>query len=147
MTRFLAVLSGLLLTGAVAIVLPWAVLPALVFVVAGWWWRICAMGAVLVALAAVAWDDTGAPVAAATGVVATTYLLNTATVRAPRGVVPTTLPSVAGALIATGAAVAASLAPAHLAWLPLVAPVLVVLGYALIVQGLLPQRTDRSTDQ
>jgi hypothetical protein len=36
MTRFLAVLSGLLLTLAVTIELPWAGLAALVLVVAGW---------------------------------------------------------------------------------------------------------------
>ena len=36
MTRFLAVLSGLLLTTAVGIVLPWAAIPVFVTVVAGW---------------------------------------------------------------------------------------------------------------
>ncbi|MBF6062394.1 hypothetical protein IU500_10560 [Nocardia terpenica] len=136
MTRFLAVLSGLLLTIAVIIALPWAGLPALALVVAGWWLRLCAAGAVLVALAALAWSDTGTLTAAATGVVATTYLLNAATVTAPRGVVPTTLPSVAGALLFTAAAVSATLVPLHLAWLPLTAPILVILLYALIIQGL-----------
>ncbi|MCM6772857.1 hypothetical protein NDR87_05640 [Nocardia sp. CDC159] len=147
MNRFLAVLSGLLLAAAVTIVLPWAGVPALALMVAGWWWRSCAVGAVLVALGAVAWEDPGAPTAAATGVVATTYLLNTATVHAPRGVVPTTLPSVAGALIAAAAAVAASLVPGRFAWLPLAAPILVIVVWALIVQGLVPERVDRSNDQ
>ncbi|MFF0493243.1 hypothetical protein ACWDSJ_27040 [Nocardia sp. NPDC003482] len=147
MTRFLAVLSGLLLTVAVAVALPWAALAAAALVVAGWWWRICAVGAVFVALGALAWADPGAPVAAATGVVATTYLLNIATVHAPKGVVPTTLPSVAGALIATGAAVAASVVPAHFAWLPLAAPVLVILAYAGVVRGVTPEPAPESTDR
>ncbi|MBF6332735.1 hypothetical protein [Nocardia transvalensis] len=145
MTRFLAVLSGLLLTVAVAVVLPWAAIPTFVLVVAGWRLRICAVGAALTALAAIAWDDTGALAAAAAGVVATTYLLNTATVQAPRGVVPTTLPSVTGALAFAAAAVVATLVPVQLAWVPLAAPILVVLLYALVVQGLTPARTPDDT--
>ncbi len=136
MTRFLAVLSGLLLTMAVAIELPWAGIPALALVAAGWRYRLCAVGAVLVALGVLTWSDTAALAAAATGLVATTYLLNTATVTAPAGVVPTTVPSVAGAVCFAGAAVAATLVPAHLRWIPLAAPVLVVLLYAVVVQGL-----------
>ncbi|WP_024800873.1 hypothetical protein [Nocardia sp. BMG51109] len=140
MTRFLAVLSGLLLTVAVAIVLPWAAIPAVVLVVAGWRRRVCAVAAVFVALAALAWDDTGAPAAAATGLVATTYLLNTATVHAPSGVVPTTLPSVTGALVFAVAAVAAAFVPQQLAWAPLAAPIVVILLYALVIHGLMNDR-------
>ncbi|MBU3060680.1 hypothetical protein KO481_03980 [Nocardia sp. NEAU-G5] len=142
MTRFLAVLSGLLLTLAVGIMLPWAAIPALALVVAGWRYRLGAVGAVLLALATLAWSDTGAVEAAATGLVATTYLLNTATVSAPHGVVPTTVPSVAGAVTFAGAAVLAALVPAHLAWVPLAAPILVVLLYAAVVRGLALTRTE-----
>ena len=99
-------------------------------------YRLGAVGAVLVALATLAWSDTGAVEAAATGLVATTYLLNTATVSAPHGVVPTTVPSVAGAVTFACAAVLAALVPAHLAWVPLAAPILVILLYAGIVRGL-----------
>ncbi|MGX1808942.1 hypothetical protein ACWIGI_24745 [Nocardia sp. NPDC055321] len=140
MTRFLAVLSGLLLTLAVALVEPWAVVPALVLVVAGWRWRVSAVGAVLVALAVLTLTDTGALIAGAIGLVATTYLLNTATVSAPVGVVPTTIPSVAGALVFTVAAGAATLLPTGLAWIPIAAPVAVILLYALIVRGLAQDR-------
>ncbi|MBF6272003.1 MULTISPECIES: hypothetical protein [Nocardia] len=136
MTRFLAVLSGLLLATAVGIVLPWAAIPVFVTVVAGWWFRSVAVVAVLIALGALAWADTGALAAAGTGLVATTYLLNTATLHAPAGVVPTTLPSVIGALGFAAAAVLATLIPGRLAWLPLAAPVLVIVLYAAIVQGL-----------
>ncbi|MGW0353220.1 hypothetical protein [Nocardia nova] len=136
MTRFLAVLSGLLLATAVGIVLPWAAIPVFVTVVAGWWFRSVAVVAVLIALGALAWADTGALAAAGTGLVATTYLLNTATLHAPAGVVPTTLPSVIGALGFAAAAVLATLIPGRLAWLPLAAPVLVIALYAAIVQGL-----------
>ncbi|WP_062994508.1 hypothetical protein [Nocardia mikamii] len=137
MTRFLAVLSGLLLTTAVGIVLPWAAIPVFVAVVVGWRFRTVAVLAVLIALGALAWADTGALAAAGTGLVATTYLLNTATLHAPAGVVPTTLPSVVGALGFAAAAVLATLIPGRLAWLPLLAPVLVIVLYAAIVQGLI----------
>lgn len=129
-------LSGLLLATAVGIVLPWAAIPVFVTVVAGWWFRSVAVVAVLIALGALAWADTGALAAAGTGLVATTYLLNTATLHAPAGVVPTTLPSVIGALGFAAAAVLATLIPGRLAWLPLAAPVLVIVLYAAIVQGL-----------
>lgn len=142
MTRFLAVLSGLLLTLAAGIMLPWAAIPALALVVAGWRYRLGAVGAVLLALATLAWSDTGAVEAAATGLVATTYLLNTSTVSAPYGVVPTTVPSVAGAVSFACAAVLAALVPAHLAWVPLAAPILVVLLYTGIVRGLALTRTE-----
>lgn|GEM_PF-4258981 len=146
MTRFLAVLSGLLLTLAVGIMLPWAAILVLVLVVAGWRYRLCAVGAVLVALGTLAWSDTGAVEAAATGLVATTYLLNTATVSAPHGVVPTTVPSVAGAVCFACAAVLAALVPAHLAWIPLAAPILAILLYAAVVRGLATTRTEPQAD-
>ncbi|WP_067531402.1 hypothetical protein [Nocardia crassostreae] len=135
MTRFLAVLSGLLLTLGVALVQPWAVVPLLPLAVAGWRWRAGAVGAVLVALVVLTIADTGAVVAGAIGLVATTYLLNTATVSAPVGVVPTTGPSVAGALVFTVAAGAATVLPAGLAWLPIAAPIAVILLYAWIIRG------------
>lgn len=98
--------------------------------------RVVAVVAVLVALGALAAADAGALAAAGTGLVATTYLLNTATWHAPAGVVPTTWPSVAGALSFAAAAVLATLIPGQLAWLPLLAPVLVIVLYAVIVHGL-----------
>ncbi|WP_067820224.1 hypothetical protein [Nocardia inohanensis] len=136
MTRFLAVLAGLLLALAVALVQPWAAAPVLILAVLGWRWRIAAVGAVLVALAVLAFVDTGALVAGSIGLVATTYLLNTATVSAPIGVVPTTIPSVAGALVFTVAAGAATLLPTGLAWLPIAAPIAVILLYASVIRGL-----------
>ncbi|MCP9621459.1 hypothetical protein FOH10_28840 [Nocardia otitidiscaviarum] len=136
MTRFLAVLSGLLLTTAVGLLEPWTALPVLALVTAGWRWRVLAVAAVLAALGVVAWLDTGAVEAGAIGLVATTYLLNTATVSAPVGVVPTTIPSVAGAIVFTLAAGAAALLPIHLAWAPIAAPIVVILLYAWLIQGL-----------
>lgn len=99
------------------------------------------MGAVLVALAVLALTDTGALAAGAIGLVATTYLLNTATVSAPVGVVPTTVPSVAGALVFTIAAGAATLLPAGLSWIPIVAPIAVILLYAMIIRGVVDERS------
>ncbi|RMI29228.1 hypothetical protein [Nocardia stercoris] len=145
MIRFLAVLSGLVLTLAVAILLPWAGIPAAVLVVLGWRYRICAVLAVLVAVGVLSFVGTGAMEAAATGLVATTYLLNTATVHAPAGVVPTTVPSVVGAVLFTGAAVAASAAPAHWAWAPLATPILVIVLYAWVIRGLASPVSDEET--
>lgn len=136
MTRFLAVLAGLLLALAVGLVGAWAAPPVLLLAVLGWRWRVAAVGAVLVALGVLAVVDTGALVAGSIGLVATTYLLNTATVSAPVGVVPTTIPSVAGALVFTVAAGAATLLPAGLAWIPVAAPIVVILLYALVIRGL-----------
>ncbi|MFE5289493.1 hypothetical protein ACFRAQ_31395 [Nocardia sp. NPDC056611] len=136
MTKFLAVLSGVLLAGAVAVVLPWAALPVAVLAAAGWRWRVCAVLAVLAAMAALAWVGTGALVAGGIGLVATTYLLNIATVSAPAGVVPTTIPSVAGALLFTVAAGAATVLPAGLTWVPILAPFAVIALYAMLVRGL-----------
>ncbi|MFF0631151.1 hypothetical protein ACFYTS_01480 [Nocardia sp. NPDC004151] len=136
MTKFLAVLSGVLLAGAVAVVLPWAALPVAVLAAAGWRWRVCAVLAVLAAMAALAWVGTGAMVAGGIGLVATTYLLNIATVSAPAGVVPTTIPSVAGALLFTVAAGAATVLPAGLTWVPILAPFAVIALYAMLVRGL-----------
>ncbi|MGW5108151.1 hypothetical protein [Nocardia sp. NPDC004123] len=141
MTKFLAVLSGLLLAGAVAIVLPWAAIPVIILAVAGWRWRLCAVLAVLAAMVALAWVGTGALVAGGIGLVATTYLLNTATVSAPVGVVPTTVPSVAGALVFTVAAGAATVLPTGLTWVPILAPFTVIALYALLVRGLTDDRT------
>ncbi|MCX4093496.1 hypothetical protein [Nocardia sp. alder85J] len=136
MTRFLAVLSGLLLAVATAIVLPWAGAAVLALVVAGWWWRVAAVAAALAALGVLLWPGASTLVCAATGLVVTAYLLGAAAVRAPAGVVPTSLPSVAGALLFAAAAVAAAAVPVRLAWAPLAAPVLVIVLYAWIVRGL-----------
>ncbi|MFE3100673.1 hypothetical protein ACFYUD_22485 [Nocardia tengchongensis] len=140
MTKFLAVLSGVLLAGAVAVVLPWAALPVAVLAAAGWRWRVAAVLAALAAMAAVAWIGTGALVAGGIGLVATTYLLNTATVSAPAGVVPTTIPSVTGALVFTVAAGAATALPAGLTWVPILAPFAVIVLYAMLVRGLSDDR-------
>ncbi|MFE3754959.1 hypothetical protein ACFXO9_11680 [Nocardia tengchongensis] len=140
MTKFLAVLSGVLLAGAVAVVLPWAALPVAVLAAAGWRWRVAAVLAALSAMAAVAWIGTGALVAGGIGLVATTYLLNTATVSAPAGVVPTTIPSVTGALVFTVAAGAATVLPAGLTWVPILAPFAVIVLYAMLVRGLSDDR-------
>lgn len=140
MTRFLAVLSGLLLSIAVALIEPWPALVVLALVIAGWRWRFCAVAAVLAALGVLAWLDTTALIAGATGLVATTYLLNAATVSAPLGVVPTTIPSVAGALVFTVAAGAASVLPIDLAWAPIAAPVVVIVLYAWLIHGLADPR-------
>ncbi|MEV6274300.1 hypothetical protein [Nocardia sp. NPDC051832] len=140
MTRFLAVLSGLLLILSIALITPWAAVPALILVAAGWWFRPAAVAAVLLAAALLAFTDTAVLAAAAAGLVATTYLLNTATVSAPVGVVPTTIPSVAGAVLFTTCAVAATFLPLHLAWAPLAAPILVILLYTMTIQGVTTRR-------
>ncbi|WP_406269468.1 hypothetical protein OH799_26680 [Nocardia sp. NBC_00881] len=140
MTRFFAVLSGVLLVASVALTEPWAGIPALVLVALGWWFRPLAVCAVLLAVVALVVADSGVLAAAATGLVATTYLLNAAMVTAPHGVVPTTIPSVVGALGFTAVAVGAALVPLRLAWAPLAAPVLVVVLYALVIQGVAARR-------
>lgn len=136
MTRFLAGLSGILLVTAVTLMTPVAGIAAVVLVVLGWWFRVAAVAAVLLVVGVLTAADTGVLAAAATGLVATTYLLNTANVKAPAGVVPTTLPSVLGAVAFTAVAVVAALLPLRLAWVPIAAPILVILLYTLIIQGL-----------
>ncbi|MEV4127408.1 hypothetical protein [Nocardia sp. NPDC049707] len=146
MIRFLAILSGALLVTAVTLVTPWAGIPAVALVVAGWWFRLPAVAAVLLAVGVLAAADTGVLAAAATGLVATAYLLNTATVSAPVGVVPTTVPSVIGAMAFAAAAVGAALLPLRLAWVPIAAPILVILLYALVIQGIAIKRV-RDSDE
>ncbi|MBF6299767.1 hypothetical protein IU459_19800 [Nocardia amamiensis] len=140
MTRFLAVLSGVLLVASVALLEPWVGVPALVLVALGWWYRPVAVCAVLLALGLLAVADAGILASAATGLVATTYLLNAATVTAPHGVVPTTIPSVVGAVGFAAVAVGAGLIPLRLSWAPLVAPVLIVVLFALVIQGAAARR-------
>ncbi|WP_054816637.1 hypothetical protein [Nocardia arizonensis] len=140
MTKFLAVLAGVMLVLAISLMLPLAGIAAVALVVAGWWWRPCAVAAALLALGVLVLADTGVLAAAAVGLVATTYLLNIASVSAPVGVVPTTVASVAGAAVCTACAAAAALLPLRLAWTPLAAPVLVILLYALLVEGLAVRR-------
>ncbi|MFC9435479.1 hypothetical protein [Nocardia sp. NPDC057030] len=135
MTRFLAVLSGVLLVTSVALLEPWAAVPALVLIALGWWFRPVAVAAVLLAIGVLAVASPGVLASAAMGLVATTYLLNAATVTAPHGVVPTTVPSVTGAVGFTAVAVGAALLPVRLAWAPLAAPILVLTLYALLVHG------------
>ncbi|MBF6355815.1 hypothetical protein IU449_14870 [Nocardia higoensis] len=140
MTRFLAVLAGALLSGGVALLYAPAALPALILVVLGWWFRAAAVAAVLLALAVLTLADVGAVESAALGLVATAYLLNAATVSAPSGVVPTTLPSALGAIGFTACATAAALLPVHLAWAPALAPIVVIALYYSVVQSLAPRR-------
>ncbi|WP_194817043.1 hypothetical protein [Nocardia sp. XZ_19_385] len=146
MTRFLAVLSGLLLILSVALMNPWAAIPAVILVATGWWFRSAAVLAVLLAAGILAFADTAVLAAAAAGLVATTYLLNTATVTAPTGVVPTTVASVAGAVLFTACAVAAAFTPLHLAWAPVAAPILVILLYTMVIQGVAMRRGDTEAD-
>ncbi|WP_051022070.1 hypothetical protein [Nocardia pneumoniae] len=140
MTRFLAVLSGVLLVASVALLEPWVGVFALILVALGWWYRPLAVCAVLLALGVLTVADAGLLASAATGLVATTYLLNAATVTAPHGVVPTTIPSVVGAVGFAAIAVGAALIPLRLAWAPLVAPVLIVVLFALVIQSAAARR-------
>ncbi len=141
MIRFLAILSGVLLVASVTLMTPWAGIPAAALVVAGWWFRPPAVAAVLLVIGVLAAADTGVLAAAAAGLVATAYLLNTATVSAPVGVVPTTVPSVSGAVVFAASAVGAALLPLRLAWVPIAAPILVTLLYALVIQGVAIKRS------
>ncbi|MEV6325065.1 hypothetical protein AB0M45_28380 [Nocardia sp. NPDC051787] len=140
MTRFLAVLSGVLLVASVALLEPLVGVPALILVALGWWYRPPAVCAVLLAAGVLAVADGGVLASAATGLVATTYLLNAATVTAPHGVVPTTIPSVVGAVGFAAVAVGAALIPLRLTWAPVVAPVLIVVLFALVIQGAAARR-------
>lgn len=140
MIKFLAHLSGTLLVLLVALIQPWAAPAAIVLVVVGWWWRWAAVGAVLLVIGVLALSDTGLVAAAAAGLVATAYLLNIATVTAPRGVVPTTLPSVVGAVLWTAAAGGAALLPVELEWAPVVAPVLVILLSSILTYSITTAR-------
>ncbi|CCF61288.1 hypothetical protein IU485_27390 [Nocardia cyriacigeorgica] len=146
MIRFLAVLSGILLIGSITLMIPWAGLPAIALVAAGWWFRPAAVAAVLLAIGVLAWADTGILAAAATGLVATAYLLNTATVTAPVGVVPTTIPSVTGAVAFTVLAATAALLPLHLPWAPALAPLLVIPLFALLIHNLAPRRVSSTKE-
>lgn len=140
MTKFLAHLAGTLLVLLVALIQPWAAPVAIVLVIIGWWWRLAAIGAVLLVIGVLGLSDAGLIAAAAAGLVATTYLLNIATVTAPRGVVPTTLPSVIGAVVWTGAAAGAAALPVELAWSPVVAPVLVILLSSILTYSITATR-------
>lgn len=140
MTKFLAHLSGTLLVLLVALIQPWAAPAAIILVIVGWWWRLAAVGAVLLVIGVLGLSDTGLTAAAAAGLVATTYLLNIATVTAPRGVVPTTLPSVIGAVVWTGAAAAAAALPIELAWSPVIAPILVILLSSVLTYSITATR-------
>lgn len=140
MIKFLAHLSGTLLVLLVALIQPWAAPAAIVLVVVGWWWRWGAVGAVLLVIGVLAVSDTGLVAAAAAGLVATAYLLNIATVTAPRGVVPTTLPSVVSAVLWTAAAGVAALLPVELVWAPVVAPVLVILLSSILTYSITTAR-------
>lgn len=140
MIRFLALISGALLVGAITVLSPLAGLPAVVLVVAGRWLRSCAVAAVLLAVGVLALVDTGVLAAAATGLVATTYLLHIATMAAPHGVVATTIPSVVGAITFTAAVAGAAALPLHVPWAPLAAPIVVILLFAILVRNLAPRR-------
>ena len=140
MTGFLAHLSGTLLVLLVTLIQPWAAPAAIVLVIAAWWWRPAAVGAVLLVIGVLGLSEAGLIAAAAAGLVATTYLLNIATVTAPRGVVPTTLPSVIGAVVWTGAAAAAAALPIELAWSPVAAPVLVILLSSILTYSITATR-------
>ena len=140
MIRFLAVLSGTLLVLLVALIQPWAAPVAITLVVVGWWWRPAAAGAVLLVVGVLAFRDPDLMAAAAAGLVATAYLLNIATVTAPHGVVPTTLPSVLGAVLWTGAAAAAATLPFELPWVPVAAPVLVIVLSSILTYSITATR-------
>ncbi|MEU4315290.1 hypothetical protein [Nocardia sp. NPDC024068] len=140
MIAFLAHLSGTLLVLLVALIQPWAAPVAIVLVVVGWWWRWSAVAAVLLVIGVLGLSDTELVASAAAGLVATTYLLNIATVTAPRGVVPTTLPSVLGAILWTLAACGAALLPFQLPWAPVVAPVLVILLSSILTYSITATR-------
>ncbi|MGI5221789.1 hypothetical protein [Nocardia sp. CA-290969] len=140
MIKFLAHLSGTLLVLLVALLQPWAAPAAILLVVVGWWWRLAAVGAVLLVIGVLGLANPGLMAAAAAGLVATTYLLNIATVKAPRGVVPTTLPSVVGAVLWTGAAGAAAVLPIEIAWSPVVAPALVILLSSILTYSITATR-------
>ncbi|WP_028476286.1 hypothetical protein [Nocardia sp. CNY236] len=140
MIRFLAVVSGLLLAAVIALLQPWAGIPAVILAAGGWWFRSVAVGAVLLALGVLAAGEAGVLASAATGLAATTYMLNATSVTAPRGVVPTTLASLIAAVGFTAAAAAAALVPLRPAWAPLAAPVVIVVLYALVIEGLAARR-------
>ncbi|WP_174552793.1 hypothetical protein [Nocardia harenae] len=140
MKRFLAALSGVLLAVSVATVEPRLAVVVLVLAAIGLWFRIAAVCAVLVVVGLIAFADVDLVVCAAAGLVATTYLLNSATVTAPAGVVPTTIPSVVGALFFSGCAVAVASVPLDLPYAPLAAPVLVLVLSALVLLGVAVRR-------
>ncbi|MFC8046274.1 hypothetical protein [Nocardia sp. NPDC057353] len=140
MKRFLAALSGVLLAVSVATVEPWLALAVLLLAAVGLWFRIAAVCAVLVVVGLVAVADVDLVVCTAAGLVATTYLLNSATVTAPAGVVPTTIPSVVAALFFAGCAVAVASVPLDLPYAPLAAPVLILILCALVLLGVAVRR-------
>ncbi|MFC8528449.1 hypothetical protein [Nocardia sp. NPDC057227] len=146
MKRFLAALSGVLLAVAVWVVEPWFALVVLLLAAIGLWFRIAAVAAVLVVVGLIAVADVDLVVCTAAGLVATTYLLLSATVTAPSGVVPTTIPSVVGALFFSGCAVLVASVPIDLPYAPLAAPVLVLVLCALVLLGVAVRRNGSRPD-
>lgn len=107
---------------------------ALVAVAAGVFWRPAAVLAVILTAVTLAVSGTPVLFAAACGISATAYLVirHAAPTTGEVGVATITLPTVIGMVGLTLAAVAAALLPWHLAWVPLLAPALVV-GIVVVV--------------
>ncbi len=119
----------------------WLVLPAAVLVLIGVFARHSATAAVLAALGLLALGNPSLAMSAAAGLAATAYLLS-AHADLP-AVQPITVLAVASAAGFAAVAVLAASIPHDLAWIPLVAPVLVALLYAgavLAARGEIPVR-------
>lgn len=101
---------------------------ALLAVVAGWFHRPSAVLAVIATAATLAFSDASVLFAAACGLSATAYLVIRHATSAATGidVATMTVPTVIGMVGFTLAAVSAALLPWRLAWVPLLAPTLVV---------------------
>jgi len=135
MTRLLSGACGLAMaaaagSGASGPAAAAGALLAAVAVLVGFWWRAAATVAVLLVVVAIGFADPPAVAAAVAGLAAVGYLLL-------RHAGPVTAPTVIFALGFTGAALAATMFPFSLPWLPLLTPFAAFGLYAVAAQPFL----------
>lgn len=117
-----------------------AVLLAGIAVLVGLQFRAAATLAVLLIVSAIALSGPSPLFAALSGLCATAYLVLRHAAGGPAGVVTATGPTLIAAVGFTLAGVVATLVPLRLPWLPLLAPLSVVLVYALAVHPFMISR-------
>ncbi|MBJ8345904.1 hypothetical protein [Antrihabitans sp. YC2-6] len=120
------------LPGAPTIALA-AAAPATLLVIVSLWLRAASTAAVLAAVAALALGYPTAVLAGLSGIAATAYLLLIFGAGAPAGVVTTSRQTIAAAAGFAFVGLAAVTFPVEFAWLPVVAPIAVVLLFALAI--------------
>lgn len=103
---------------------------AAILVVASMRWRVAALGAVQLGLAALVIGDPAPVAAVLSGFAATVFLLGA---YATRAVEPLRSVSLLAAAGFAAAVLAVGVVPADVAWLPVLAPILVLLAFAIVL--------------